>query len=78
MPKLVPVSDDQYAKEKAAVAARCVQAEVIGDQPVRDAITRESVEPGGTVNLDPKTTFVDHLVQARVVRLLPAGVKTEA
>lgn len=78
MPKVVPVPDEKFAKDKADIAARCVQAEVVGDQPVRDAVTRESVEPGGIVNLDPKTTIIDHLVRAGVVKLLPAGVKTEA
>lgn len=77
MAKVVPVSDAEYAKQKAAVAARCVKATVVGDQPVRDAISRESVEPGGTVNLDPQTTNIDHLVQAGVVQLL-AAVKAEA
>ncbi len=78
MPKVVPVPDETFAKDKADIAARCIRAEVTGDQPVRDAITRESVEPGGTVSLDPKTTIIDHLVRAGVVKLLPAGVKTEA
>lgn len=76
-PKVVPVSEDQYAKEKAAVAARCIQAEVIGEQPVRDANTRESVEFGGIVSLDPKTTHIDHLVRSGVVKLV-SGVKAEA
>lgn len=76
MAKVVPVSDADYAKQKDAVAARCVKATVTGDQPVRDAITRQSVEPGGTVHLDPQTTIIDHLVRAGVVKLQAA--KAEA
>lgn len=72
MVKVVPVSDEQLAKDKDALAARCIRAEVTGDQPVRDEITRESVEFGGIVNLDPKNTFIDQLVRAGVVKLLKA------
>lgn len=76
MAKVVPVPDDEYARQKAAIAERCIKAEVTGDQPVRDAISRESVEPGGVVNIDPKTTLVDHLVRAGAVKILPAEAKT--
>lgn len=72
-PRVVPVADDEYAREKAAVEARCVTAEVTGAMPIRDAVSRESVQPGGTVRLDPDTTMIGHLVNSGAVRLLPAA-----
>ena len=72
MAKVVDVSDEKLNRDKTDIAARCVQAEVVGDQPVRDAITKESIEPGGTVSLDPKFTNIAHLVSAGVVKLLKA------
>lgn len=70
MPKVIPVPDAEYARQKAEVAARCVKAQVTGDQPIRDAITRESVEPGGTVSLDPKTTNLELLERGGAIRLI--------
>ncbi len=76
-PRIVAVSELDYAKQKADLAKRCVRAEVVGDQPMRDAISRESVEPGGFVHLDPDNTILDHLVRAGAIKLLPAAA-TEA
>lgn len=75
MPKLqiVDVSETALAKAKADLAARCVRAEVTGDQPIRDAISRESVEPGGFVHLDPQHTMLEHLVRCGAIRLASAG-----
>lgn len=72
-PRIVEVSEAEFAAQKEALAKRCVRAEVVGDQPLRDAISRESVEPGGIVHLDPKATLLDHLVRAGAIKLLAAG-----
>lgn len=76
MARVVPVADDELARTKREIEERCVAAEVTGDQPIRDAVTRESVQPGGTVRLDPKTTMVDHLVRSGAVKLLAAKAAT--
>lgn len=75
MAKVVPVSDADYEKQKADLAKRCVTAEVTGEQPIRDAVTRESVELGGMVRLDPKSTNIEHLVRAGAIKLLAAEPK---
>ena len=72
-PRVVPVADDAYAAEKAAIEKRSVTAEVTGAMPIRDAVSRESVPTGGTVRLDPETTMIGHLVNSGAVRLLPAA-----
>lgn len=65
-------------REQRAEAAT-VTAEVIGHFPIRDHVTRESVESGGTVRLDPTNGGRDpegHGLQALVdqgaIRILPA------
>lgn len=83
MPKVVPVPDDVYARQKAEVEARCVEFEVIGEQPMRDAVTRDAVEKGGIVRLDPATTNFDLLFAAHAIRPVdkpatPAAKTTEA
>lgn len=77
-PRVVPVSDDEYERQKAEVAARCVNATVVGVMPIRDAVSRESIQTGGTVRLDPETTMIAHLVNSGAIRLLPAQEKTAA
>lgn len=54
-------------------AAATLLAEVTGDVPIRDYITRESVSKGGTVRLNPARTLVDALVEAGNIKVLPAG-----
>lgn len=68
MPKVVPVPDDAYARQMAEVEARCVQFEVTGDCPIRDAVSRESIDLGGIVRLDPATTNIDTLISAHAIR----------
>lgn len=70
--KVVPVSDEDYARQKQELAARAVRAVVTGDQPIRDCLTRESAHKGQTVHLDPDTTVIDHLVRSGAVRLVEA------
>lgn len=60
-------------------AAATVTAEVTGYFPIRDHVTRESVDLGGTVRLDPTNGGRDpegHGLQALVdqgsIRILPA------
>lgn len=78
-PRVVPVADDEYARQKQAIADLVTAAEVTGDLPIRDAITRESVDKGDIVQLDPQTTPLDQLVSAGAVRLLPpAEAKAKA
>ena len=54
---------------KVEVEARCVKATVTGELPVRDSVTREDVEKGGTVRLDPTTILLDPLIAAGNIRL---------
>lgn len=72
-PRIVAVADDDYARQKAEIEKRCVTAEVTGAMPIRDAVTRESIQAGGTVRLDPETTMIGHLVNSGAIRLLPAA-----
>lgn len=72
MPKIVPVSDDDYARQKQELADRAIKAVVVGDQPIRDCLTRESMYTGQTVHLDPQGTNVDLLVASRAIRLQTA------
>lgn len=52
-------------------AGATVVAEVTGPLPIRDAVTRESVETGGTVRLNPAKTLVQALVDAGSIKVLP-------
>jgi len=47
-----------------------VRCEVTGELPIRDAVTRESVRKGETVQLDADVTIIDALVQAGSVKVL--------
>jgi hypothetical protein len=53
-------------------AAATATYEVAGVMPIRDAVTRESVQPGGTVRLDPTRTNIDALIEAGSLKPLPA------
>jgi hypothetical protein len=53
-------------------AAATATYEVTGALPIRDAVTRESVQPGGTVRLDPTRTNIDALIEAGSLKPLPA------
>ena len=59
--------------EREALATLTV--EVTGALPIRDFVTRESVELGGTVRLAPDRTHVDALVEIGAIKLLPAAKK---
>lgn len=80
MAKVVPVAEDTLARERRGLEARCVEAEVTGDAPIRDALTRESVHMGGVVRLDPQATMIQHLVHSGAIRLAApkAAVTPEA
>jgi len=58
-----------------AVSAELVRAEVIGDVPVVDVRTGQSVGKGGTVELDPVETKVAQLAYARHIKVLKAEAK---
>lgn len=49
-----------------------VVAEVVGICPITDSVTNESVEPGGTVRLDPLQVNLAQLVYAGHVAITPA------
>lgn len=60
--------------------AATVTAEVIGKFPIRDHVTRESIEPGGIVRLDPTNGGRDPehagltaLVDQGAIRIVPAA-----
>lgn len=53
-------------------AGATVTAIVTGPHPIRDAVTRESVEEGGMVRLNPAETLIDALVEIGAVKVVPA------
>jgi hypothetical protein len=77
-PKIVFVSDEEFAAQKAAKAKRCQRYEVIGDAKIRDAIDRDghSRSKGEFVMLDPEETVIALLVGTRLVK--PAPVEEQA
>lgn len=68
MPKLVELTDDEYAAQKRAVANRAEQYEVTGTVGIRDCVTRDIVQPGGYVRLDPQTPSNILLIRGGSVR----------
>lgn len=72
MPKLVELTDEQYAAQKRAVANRAEQFEVTGTVGIRDCVTRDIVEPGGYVRLDPQVKSNILLVRSGAVRKVEA------
>lgn len=60
-------------------AAATITAEVTGTLPIRDHVTRESIEQGGTVRLDPTNGGRDPqhvgltaLIDQGAIKVLPA------
>lgn len=70
--RIIHSTPEQVERRKRDIAARCIRAEVIGALPIRDAVTREDVEEGGIVHLDPTSTLIDALVEAGNIRVLDA------
>lgn len=60
MPKKMQRAETLAEREAAAT----VIADVVGKMPIRDYVTRESVETPGTVRLNPDKTLIDALVEA--------------
>ncbi len=58
-------------------AGATVTAIVTGPRAIRDAVTRESVEEGGTVRLNPEETLIDALVEIGAIKLVPAADKAK-
>lgn len=74
-PKVVQVPDDEYEAIKQAIIDRAQSFEVIGSTGIRDCVSREIIQPGGVVRLDPEVPGNVLLVKARAVR--PADDKAE-
>lgn len=53
-------------------AGATVTVIVTGTLPIRDAVTREPVEEGGTARLNPDETLIDALVEIGAVKVVPA------
>lgn len=68
MPKLVQLTDAEYAAQKKALANRAEEYEVTGSNGIRDCVTRDIVPPGGTVRLDPQQKTLSLLVNTGAVR----------
>lgn len=68
VPKVIPISDEEYERQKAEKAARCQRYLVIGESRIRDAITRESMAKGEHVWLDPEETIIILLERQKLVR----------
>lgn len=71
VPKIIPISDEEYAAQKAEKAKRCRSFLVIGDSKIRDAITRESKVKGEYVWLDPEETVIILLERQKLVKAAP-------
>ncbi len=78
VPKVIPVSDEEYARQKAEKAARSQRFLVTGDYPIRDAIDRESKRKGEYVWLDPEETVILLLTAPGLVKAAPVEEPTKA
>lgn len=79
VPKVIPVSDEEMARQKAKVAARCQRFEVVGGaQPIIDSITRERKTVGEFVMLDPERIIIAFLVAEGRVRPAPEKATAKA
>lgn len=66
---------DHYLEE---CGPEFVRAEVIGGVPVTDVRTGQSVDKGGTVELDPEETRIEQLVYAGLIKVTPAKAEAKA
>jgi hypothetical protein len=71
VPKIVVVSDEELALQKAAVAERCQRFEVTGISKIEDSISRESKELGEFVMLDPERIVIPLLISQGLVKPAP-------
>ncbi len=79
VPKVIPVSDEEYAEQKRVKAERCQRFLVTGDSKIRDAIDRESKVKGEYVMLDPEETVIVLLERAKLIKAAPLDApKAEA
>jgi hypothetical protein len=76
-PKVIPVSDEEYARLKAEKADRCKRFLVTGHHLIRDAITRESMGRGEYVWLDPEETVIALLTAPGLVKEAPETAKAD-
>jgi len=78
MPKMVFLTDEQYAAERQAVADRCERFEVVGENGIRDSITRETMVKREFVMLDPETVQIPLLIRSGAVKPAPVQVSAKA
>lgn len=71
VPKVIPVSDEEYARQKAEKAERSQRFLVTGPYKIRDAISRESKVKGEHVWLDPEETVILLLTAKGLVKEAP-------
>lgn len=76
-PRVVPVSDEEYARQKAEKAKRCQRFLVTGPAAIRDAIERVSKVKGEHVMLDPEETVIILLERAKLIQAAPLGAKAD-
>lgn len=74
--KIIHSTPEQVEQRKRDIAARCIEAKVVGELPIRDAVTREDVLTGDVVRLDPTTTLLSALVEAGCIELIAAGAES--
>lgn len=72
-PRIIEVSPEEYARQKAEKAARCQRFLVTGDSKIRDAIDRDgpSRVKGEYVMLDPEETIIALLVRPGLIKAAP-------
>lgn len=72
-PRIIEVSPEEYARQKAEKAARCQRFLVTGGSKIRDAIDRDgpSRVKGEYVMLDPEETVIALLTNAGLVKAAP-------
>jgi hypothetical protein len=81
-PKIVPISREEFERQKGEKAKRCRRFLVTGNSKIRDAISRESKVKGEHVWLDPEETVIVLLTApgliAEAPEATPEPAKTKA
>lgn len=86
MGRIVHTTKADVERRKAEIAARCIEATVTGELPIRDAVDREDRVKGQTVRLDPQDvnnpqpgrTLISALVESGAIELGAAQATPEA
>lgn len=78
-PRVVPISDEEYARHRAEVAARCQRFLVTGSSKIVDSIDRNgpSRVKGEYVMLDPEQIVIALLTAPGLIKPAPLDAEPE-